>query len=438
MRIRKLKHRKASPWAVTYYDGQGVRLQRSFVSRVEAENFILKQRERDKAQKGLSADLVPTITLSDYSERWLAILSTRIRGRTIDGYRKILKDHVLPTLGRRPVAEIGRSEVYALVAKVQGTDLARNTVRNVHAVLRNLLNFAVDESLLASNPALQVARRLRLHERPRERQEKIKAFDREQVEGFMEAAWKHEGRFAPLFLTLARAGLRLGEALALKWEDLDFGKRTLRIERSLSGRGTIDKPKSGFGRTVDMSQELRDGLERLRVQRKRETLKNGWPQVPEWVFCTEAGTAFDQSNVRRTFGRVLAKAKLPGHFHPHCMRHTFASLLLQGGVSPVYVQRQLGHASFQLTVDTYGKWLPQEDKQAVDSLDGDKVEQCFEKTANVSANASRNHWGNSETPTNRKFPRRSATQRTRSRKSMEPPAGIEPATYGLRNRCSTN
>ncbi len=87
---------------------------------------------------------------------------------------------------------------------------------------------------------------------------------------------------------------------------------------------------------------------RLQVERKTETLRRGWATVPLWVFCTKRGT-------------------------PHCFRHTFASLLLQRGESPAYdVQRQLGHASIQLTVDTYGRWLPMGNKAAVDRLDGRK------------------------------------------------------------------
>jgi len=77
----------------------------------------------------------------------------------------------------------------------------------------------------------------------------------------------------------------------------------------------------------------------------------------------------------RAFRSVLKQAKLPLHFHPHDLRHTFASLLLQQGESPAYVQRQLGHASIQLTVDTYGRWLPMGKKAAVDKLDdGDQAE----------------------------------------------------------------
>jgi integrase len=71
----------------------------------------------------------------------------------------------------------------------------------------------------------------------------------------------------------------------------------------------------------------------------------------------------------KAFKRVLKDAALPGHFSPHCLRHSYASLLLQAGESPAYVQRQLGHASIQLTVDTYGRWLPLGNKPAVDALD---------------------------------------------------------------------
>ena len=77
----------------------------------------------------------------------------------------------------------------------------------------------------------------------------------------------------------------------------------------------------------------------------------------------------DESKVRRAMRHVLQQATLPLHFSPHCLRHTYASLMLQQGESLTYVQRQLGHASINLTADTYGKWLPLGNKAAVDRLD---------------------------------------------------------------------
>src|SRR5262249_39367790 len=107
----------------------------------------------------------------------------------------------------------------------------------------------------------------------------------------------------------------------------------------------------------------------------------GWAEMPAWVFCTEVGTPMDESRVRKVFTRTLKTAGLALHFSPHCLRHTFASLLLQLGLSPAYVQRQLGHASSQLTVDTYGKWLPMGNKAAVNRLDDPSGSRMVAKAA---------------------------------------------------------
>jgi integrase len=117
-----------------------------------------------------------------------------------------------------------------------------------------------------------------------------------------------------------------------------------------------------------LSMAAKDVLERLRTARQEKALADG-VEAPAWVFATDAGTPFDHGRVGKVFKRVLRAAKLPGYFSPHSLRHTFASLLLQQGESPAYVQRPLGHASIKLTVDTYGRWLPMGNKAAVDRLD---------------------------------------------------------------------
>jgi integrase len=119
----------------------------------------------------------------------------------------------------------------------------------------------------------------------------------------------------------------------------------------------VDTPEAGHGRTVDLSMAVKDVLERLRTARQEKALADG-VDVPAWVFATDAGTPFDHAKAGKVFKRILKAAGLPGHYSPHSLRHTYASLLLQMGQSPAYVQRQLGHASIKLTVDTYGRWLP--------------------------------------------------------------------------------
>jgi hypothetical protein len=116
-----------------------------------------------------------------------------------------------------------------------------------------------------------------------------------------------------------------------------------------------------------MSLALKEALERHLLETKAEWLTRG-QALPDWVFSTAEGTLFDRNNVAKAFKRALKAAGLP-HHSPHDLRHTFASLLLQDGVSLAHVQRMLGHADPRLTATLYGKWLPVENPGAVDRLD---------------------------------------------------------------------
>ena len=179
---------------------------------------------------------------------------------------------------------------------------------------------------------------------------------------------------------MSRTGLRLGEALALQWGDVDFVAREIRVERAVSAGGGVDTPKSGHGRTVDMARSVHDVLRQHRADLSAAWLKrrpgkdeqgNELPKgsMPPWVFPSEHWTVQDHSNVRKGFDAALKHAGLPTHYSPHSLRHSFASLLLADGTSPAYVQEQLGHASITLTVDTYGRWLKKRSPGALDRLD---------------------------------------------------------------------
>ena len=186
---------------------------------------------------------------------------------------------------------------------------------------------------------------------------------------FLATAYREAPRYYPLFFVLAGTGMRLGEGLALQPEDLDCSRKTIRIARAFSEDGALDTPKSWHGRTVDISQSLADTLAAHEMTRKLDKLKYGWAELPPWLFVTKTGMPVDPANVRRAMLRVLKATKLPLHFTPHGLRHTYASILLADGVSPVYVQEQLGHATIELTVSTYGRWLKKKAPGALDRLD---------------------------------------------------------------------
>ncbi len=183
---------------------------------------------------------------------------------------------------------------------------------------------------------------------------------REQLSRFLAAVQQKVPRFYPLFFFLSRTGLRLGEARGLQWGDLDLERREVRVERAVSTDGQVD--------TRDENGEEKPKGEQ-----------------PPSVFPSEAWTPMDHCNVEKAFKGALKAAGLPAHFSPHSLRHSFASLLLADGVSPAYVQEQLGHASIELTVGTYGRWLRKAAPGAVDRLDGHPQKESGSKVAANSA-----------------------------------------------------
>src|SRR5262249_40034272 len=123
---------------------------------------------------------------------------------------------------------------------------------------------------------------------------------------------------------LAKAGLRPGEAYALKAADLDFTAKTVVVERALDLTREVKRTKTAETRTVDLSNDLVAALRRHLFWLKRETLQSGWGEAG-WLFPTEANTPLDESRVRKVFHRALGAAGLP-RFRLYDLRHTFASL----------------------------------------------------------------------------------------------------------------
>ncbi len=185
-------------------------------------------------------------------------------------------------------------------------------MRLIRAVLSVLLSDAVDDGIILANAALQLrgSRRRRPDSISQaERQKKIRPMNHGQLAAFLATA-QADSRHYPLFLLLARTGLRPGEAYALQWGDLDLRGREIRVERSLSA-GQIETPKTGQTRTVDMSEQLARTLRRLEIDRMVEKLRLGWQEMPLWIFCTDVGTPLDESRVRRPSPRRSSERSFP-------------------------------------------------------------------------------------------------------------------------------
>jgi integrase len=230
-----------------------------------------------------------------------------------------------------------------------------------------MFTHAIEDEHTDHNPCFKILRKSRKEDG--EQKQKASFLTREELGLLLRTCQEHFPAYYPLISLFSRTGLRMGEALGLQWTDIDFHDRFIEVQRTLSHR-RLTTPKSGKSRRVDLSLQLAETLKALLVEQKKETLRKGWGEVPEWVFINEEGKPLDQANFHyRVWRKLLAKAGLR-YIRVHDLRHTFVSLLIQNGESLAYVKEQMGHHSIKITVDTYGHLVPGGNKAAVDRLDG--------------------------------------------------------------------
>jgi integrase len=274
-----------------------------------------------------------------------------------------VKKHILPTLGRVKLQKLTPVMINALYAqllksgKVCGSGgLSANSVRRVHATLHRALNDAVRWDRLFRNPS-DAADPPRLGA---DREEKTQAWTNLELRKFLEAV--RNERLYPLWLTLAMTGLRRGEALALRWGDLDLERARLSVRRSLvpiNGTVEVHEPKTSRGRRlVALDPFTVSVLKAWGRRQKEEHLEWG----PAWtdsglLFTRADGKLIHPERVSKAFRARVKKTGLP-QIHLHDLRHTHATLALAAGVHPKVVSDRLGHATVAITLDIYSHVIP--------------------------------------------------------------------------------
>ena len=358
-------------WCVDFRDGSGKRIIQRAESKQEAQERLAE------IMRGLKVGSYdPTLAktpLEEYAPKWLQIKQAEVKPSTLTSYEYALRVHILPDLGKHQLGKLTREAIKAFLGKKNESGLSRDTVRVLHATLRALLEEAVESGIVPVNVARRAGKFVK---GKADRGEKIQFFSRDELALFLETAKNEALAYYPLFLCLARTGLRIGEAIGLQCGDLDFAGFGIEVRRNIV-KGRVGTPKNGRTRRVDMSQQLAQVLRGEIANRKAQLLRLG-KSADElgnlWLFQSGAGGPLDDSKVRKVLARLLAKAGLPRR-NLHSLRHSFASLLIQNGESLAYVRDQLGHSSIQITVDTYGHLVPGGNRRAVNRLDdGNKVE----------------------------------------------------------------
>ena len=289
-----------------------------------------------------------------------------VRPKTYTSYAQLLRLHIIPALGRIQLSELGPQHIEAFLNKKRKSGLSARTVQYLYTLLRSSLNRALKWGLVARNVATLI-------DRPRAERPPIKPLTPDQARTFL-SALKGE-RLRALFVVALAEGLRQGEILGLRWENIDLEEGTLMVTAALQrveSKMTLVEPKTRASRrTISLSDLTVEALRQRRVQQLEERLAAG----PEWrgnpmglVFNTVIGTPLEPSGIVKQFKRILREAGLPEQRF-HDLRHACASLMLANGVHPRVVMEKLGHSEISLTMNTYTHPIPELQKDAARRMD---------------------------------------------------------------------
>ncbi|GAB3364116.1 site-specific integrase [Modestobacter lapidis] len=305
-------------------------------------------------------------TVAAFAQHWIdtTLQASERKQTTKVMYAGVARTHILSSsIGRLTLDRIRPSHVEGWVVELRRKGLAESSIRSAYTILRAVLDTAVRDGALASNPAAIVRR-------PRVTVKEAPHLTPAEVAELLRAA--RDTRYAPLFALLVHTGLRRGEALALRWSDVDLDKGLLRVRGTLArvqGRLLVTVPKTAKSkRSVPISAPAERLLRGLRGSQAEERRRAGslW-QETGFVFTTETGEPYDPRNALRALKVAATRAGLP-HAGLHTLRHSAASVMLTQGVPLKVVSEVLGHSSIAITGDVYGHVAPDVSRGAMDVL----------------------------------------------------------------------
>jgi len=316
-------------------------------------------------------------TFADFADQWLDN-RINIGGSTWAGYRSYLKRYAKPELGTMRLRDIRHVHIQGLISRLASEKgecnrrLSANSVCKIATMLVTIFKSAVTNNLIRTNPAAEL-------ELPTVIKVKIEPPGKEDVLAILrQAPVEHQ----TIFLLDAVTGLRRGEILALKWKDLDWISGEVLIERAIKRvRATDGVHRYGWAiGSTKSGRERRVGIPPLALQ-SLETLRSAvdFPEGDQFIF-TRNGTFINPAYFSKWIALPLIRKATGGRVRRfHDLRHFFASVLIENGESPKYIQDQVGHASITMTYDTYGHLFPQARQQATKKLE----RSIFGKNPNV-------------------------------------------------------
>ncbi|MDK2889102.1 MAG: integrase [Thermoanaerobacter sp.] len=351
--------------------GKPKRLTKYFKTRKEAQDWLAKVQH----EKNTGAFVEPArVTLGEWLDRWLEVyVRPSVRDTTYQNYETYIRVHIMPALGDKPIQKLMPGDLQAFYnAKLEGGradgkegGLSTRAVRYLHFLLSAALKQAVKEGLVSRNVAEAT-------NPPKQGKKEIQYLTTEEIQRFLQVA--RESRYYVAMLTELGTGLRRGELLGLKWEDVDLKRGVITVRRQLvraKGGPVFHEPKTDAGvRTVTLPAEVLRELKAHKARQNEEKLLLGNAYEDfGLVFCQANGRRLEPRNFTRHFDNLLKKAGIR-HVSFHSLRHTHATELLRLGVNLKTIQGRLGHSNFNVTANFYAHIADELQQEAAEKING--------------------------------------------------------------------
>ena len=360
---------------IRYYDeftGKSKQIRRRAKNRDDAREILKELRAETPKSAPTRSD---ALTIVEYLTIWAAetLPVSGVKDSTASTYRNLIHSPMTPTLGEVRLDTLTPRAVERWLQRldqfrtkprnpkptkanpepeqIPGHLLSQSTKRQCFAVLSLALKTAVRDGLIPANPLEDVTR-------PRKTRTDVPVMTGDEVEQLLSAETTAKSFYFPLIVFVANTGVRIGEALALRWKDVDLNAATATINRGSLNDSTT-KTAAGV-RTVPLVPDVVNALKAQQRRQREARMKMGvgWQDTEGLVFTTGDGTPVDAHNARRTLRAALKAAGLPQDRPWHTMRHSLATRLLNRGVPMPVVSQIIGHASIRTTVDIYGHAEP--------------------------------------------------------------------------------
>ena len=364
-----IRKRKDGRWEGRYTAGHdpetGKAIYKNVLGRTQAEAKAKLKAAIEKT-KSLDVTKAGKYTVDAWMDEWFEnYAKVKVRPSSHQTYRGYIDNHIKPNIGKIPLEKLTSLELQKLYKKLltsgridrveskkQAKGLSPKTVRNIHQIIASAMKLAKEQRLIVADPTEGCAL-------PKLEHREMKTLPVEQLTSFLKEA-KESGVFEMYYIELA-TGLRRGELLGLKWEDIDFKHANLRVKRQIARiNGEVVEAPLKTKNAYRMLPLAEDTIAVLKEQKKKAGGSH-------WVFPSPTGGPISPDSVLHMLHRVLKRAGLP-RVRFHDLRHTFATLALQNGVDIKTVSGMLGHFSAGFTLDTYAHVTIAAQKEAAKTM----------------------------------------------------------------------